>query len=58
MNQDLVAAAVRAGNAANNAMASVANKNIGKMTPAEQKNFDDLVGLGLMSQQIANQSKK
>ena len=58
MNQDLVAAAVRTGNAANNAMASVANKNIGKMTPAEQKNFDDLVGLGLMSQQIANQSKK
>lgn len=58
MNQDLVAAAVRAGNAANNAMASVANKNIGKMTSAEQKNFDDLVGLGLMSQQIANQSKK
>lgn len=58
MNQDLVAAAVRAGNAANNAMASVANKNIGKMTPAEQKNFEDLVGLGLMSQQIANQSKK
>ena len=58
MNQDLVAAAVRAGNAANNAMASVANKNISKMTTAEQKRLNDLVGLGQMSQQIANNAMK
>ena len=58
MKKDLAAAATKTANTTNKAMASVANKNISKMTTAEQKQLNDLVGLGQMSQQIANNAMK
>ena len=58
MVQDIAAAKTNADTAVSNAMAKEANKNIGKMTPAEQKEFDNLLSIGQMGKQAADNAVK